>query len=116
MFQNTPSILTAALIKIRGIIATEEGAALYGGGRWTREFDTFGTLRFGAIVSVQSGELRERKSWNSYQFAAIEDAQQCCAAVKFANPRATVELDPDGFVSMSLDPIPQFAFHHIEWF
>jgi hypothetical protein len=111
LLQNVPAILAAALLD-------EQAKA---GGQLP--------FRIGLIISVpgprQAGVSEQFLVWASQStnelgtpdVAAVEAAE---AAVRFANGRAKIErssepVDGDWVLTITVDPVPQFQFSHIEW-
>lgn len=96
LFQNVPGILAVALV-------------LEAYNRGTSPNDR---LPIGVIVSVpgprEAGLTREFSVGDGFASEAVE------AAVQFANGRAKTELVP-GAVRVTVDPVTEWQFDHIEW-
>lgn len=126
ILQNTPSQVAAAFAWIAATRGTEAGlwGGIYYGGAYSSEYDP---PIFGVVVTVpgpRPGTVRE-------VFTLRGDVTETIAAIKFANPRAKVELagydEPDrhgnvGYepgicpIAVEVDGPPSpFVFSHIEW-
>jgi hypothetical protein len=94
LLQNTPGIIGAVLYKFAPFLHGCE-------------------TPLGVIISVpgerQAGIVREFNCDNPMDLNTIE------SAVKFANGRAAVASAGTYTISVTVDPVPQFAFSHIEW-
>lgn len=123
LFQNTPGQVAAALTQIVGETAYETGVSAASG--W---YAGANNTRVGVIISVPGPRPgKVRKVYPVY----FDDYYEFEAAVKLANPRASVgfasydEPDVNGnvgystniqpvFVEVDGPPMP-FVFSHIEW-
>lgn len=94
LLQNTPAILSVAIARLMPENPND----------WPP---------LGVIVSV----VFERKSnqVGKFNFIEYDDVLTATEAVKSANSRAKIETE--GFsVTITVDPVPEFSFSHIEWF
>ncbi len=109
LFQNTPAVMTAALLQMQ----RDEGNQL--------------GFQYAVIVSVpgprEADVSRQFKVWASPNefgggdIAAVEAAE---AAVRFANgsaklSRSVKPVDEDWILTVTVDPVTKFVFSHIEW-
>lgn len=94
LLQNVPGILSAVLV----------ADARRGEER----------VEVGVIISVP-GERKAGVVMRSPQFADAHGADAAEALIKHVNARAKVERDNDT-LTVTVDPVPEFIFSHIEWF
>ena len=123
LFQNTPGQVAVALAHLLADEASDGGLQ---GSPW-QPSEPLGGWRVGVVISTpgpRPGAVRE-------VFPLTGDVREAMAAIKFANPRAVVELagydeedrhGASGYssgvnplaVSVDGPPMP-FSFSHIEW-
>ena len=92
LLQNTPVIVTAALVKMAA--AGDSG------------------LKVGAIVSIPGPRaadvVREFKLFGGWM------ANRAAEAIKFVNARARTEVT-GSTLKVTVDPVSKFVFSHVEW-
>lgn len=107
VLENTPGIVTAALVSLayRGEFSRRAGRVA---GRVRRV-----TQRVGVIVSRQP-ETRPETKTKTFEFPS-EYVRTAAEAVKFVNERASV-AEGRSSITIKVDLVIPFVFHHIEWF
>ena len=100
LFQNTPTVVTAALLQMQrdqgNHLGFDYAAVVSVPG--PREADVVKTFAF-----VEEDDINNTQPWKVAE-----------AAVKFANGRARTSVT-DGVLSVTVDPVTKFVFSHIEW-
>lgn len=72
----------------------------------------YGMVKIGVIISVP-GE-RKANAKKRFGFGDGYDAVEARDAIKYANARAQVEFVGND-IEVTVDPVPEFVFSHIEW-
>lgn len=98
LLQSIPGILIAALLALQ----IKSGSRL--------------PIRIGAVISVPGPRTAGESMSFGFDFGEMTSQAELAAdAVKFANGQAKTEVLDGCHLKVTVDPIPEFKFDHIEW-